>query len=326
MQWIKRNLFLVGGGIVALALLGFAGFYLYTKIQQDNAVSEELSAATTKLETLAKRDPYPNPDNIKAAKDEGKRLQGFLGDVEKHFAGAPYPAQLDSREFRAYLDTTRAKLLNDAQKAGVEVPTNYWFTFGAQKGSFNFPANSLIPLASQLADIQSMCQVLFDAKVNSLVWLRRVPVDSQDNLGSQDYLNAKAVTNSWGVIFPYEVTFNGFSSQLATVLEGLDRLPYCFIVTNIVVEPAANAASPTEGSPFVNPYANMATDPQAMLAQRYGASRYGMASRYGNRYAGAPQMMQPVQPVVQSGPRTILDEKPLRFILYVQAVKLKPRK
>ena len=138
MQWIKRNLFLVLGGVVALALLGFAGFYLFAKIQQDQAVTDELNAATQKLEALAKRDPYPNPENITAAKEEGKRVQGFLGDVEKHFLPAPYPQELSSMGFRTYLDNTRAKLLADAQRAGVEVPTNYWFTFAAQKGFDGF--------------------------------------------------------------------------------------------------------------------------------------------------------------------------------------------
>src|SRR5262249_31245 len=147
MQWIKRNLFLVVGGVIALGLLGFAGFYLYTKIQQDHGVTEELNAATTKLESLAKRDPYPNPENIKSAEDEGKHLHNFLGDVEKHFAPAPYPQQLDAREFRTYLETTRSELLTDAQRAGVEVPTNYWFTFAAQKGAMTFSAATLQPLA-----------------------------------------------------------------------------------------------------------------------------------------------------------------------------------
>ena len=138
MQWIKRNLFLVLGGVVALGLLGFAGFYLFAKIQQDQGVTGELDSATQKLETLAKRDPYPNPENIAAAKDEGKRLQSFLGDVEKHFQPAPYPDELNPMEFRTYLDNTRAKLLSDAHRAGVEVPTNYWFTFAAQKGAMTF--------------------------------------------------------------------------------------------------------------------------------------------------------------------------------------------
>ena len=70
-------------------LLGFAGFYLFTKIQQDQGVTAELDAATQKLETLAKRDPYPNPENIAAAKDEGKRAAELPGRRGEAFpAGA----------------------------------------------------------------------------------------------------------------------------------------------------------------------------------------------------------------------------------------------
>jgi hypothetical protein len=326
MQWIKRNLFLILGGMVALALLGFAGFYLFAKIQQDQGVTGELDAATHKLESLAKRDPYPNPENITAAKDEAKRVQGFLTEVEKHFLPAPYPQQLDSMVFRTYLDNTQSKLLADAKRAGVEVPTNYWFTFAAQKGSVTFAPASLQPLASQLADIRTLCGVVFDAKVNSLVWLKRPAVDSQDTvLGSQEYLTAKPVTNNWAVIVPYEVAFQGFSSELAAVLDGLARLPHCFMVTNVVVEPAATATSTEEQNPATDLLSRygirgpVGGDASSMMRQRYG-----MAGRYGRMMAPPPP--PPVARPVNRGPNTVLDEKPLRFILSIQAVKLKPRK
>ena len=325
MQWIKRNLFLVIGGVVALALLGLAGFYLYTKIQQDHAVTEELDAATKKLEELAKRAPYPNADNIKSAKEEVARMQSFLAEVEKHFAPAPYPQQLNDMEFRTYLEATRSELLSKAQATGVEVPTNYWFTFAAQKGAMTFSAASLEPLASQVSDIKTLCDVLFDAKVNSLLWLKRAPIDNQQDttLGSQDYLNAKPTTNTWTLTMPYEVAFQGFSAQLGSVLEGLVRVPYCFVVTNIVVEPAATAGQPQDGeTPAFNPMARYglpAGGADPALMQRYGG-RYG---RYGGM--APPPVVQPVQPV-QTGPSTILDEKPLRITLSVQAVKLKPKK
>ena len=330
MQWIKRNLFLVAGGVVALALLGVAGFYLLTKIQQDKIVTEELSAATLRLEGIAKRDPYPNAENITAAKDEGRRLETFKADVEKHFQSALFPAELNNMEFRTYLDNTRSKLLSDARRAGVEVPTNYWFTFSAQKGAMTFTASSLQPLATQLADIRTICGVLFDAKVNSLLWLKRAAIDSQDTAGSQDYLSIKATTNSWSVTMPYEVAFQGFSSELASVLEGMARLPHCFMVTNIVVEPAAPAGGGVEERQCNDVYSADGIRPPGPGQSTLLQNRYGMGGggRYGSRGGRMPMMpQQPVQPIVRPaarGPTTILDEKPLRFTLSVQAVKLKP--
>lgn len=338
MQWIKRNLYLVVGGVVALGLLGFAGFYLFTKVRQDQAITEELNTATARLETLARRDPYPNPENITAAKEEGVRLQGFLSDVEEHFLPPRIPDELNNMRFRSYLDNTRARLLADAQLAGVEVPTNYWFTFSSLSGTVNFKPATLQPLATQLADIQSICQVLFDAKVNSLVWLKRVSVDSSDTslTGSQDYLSGKAVTNAYSVVMPYEVAFQGFSSELAAVLDGLARLPHCLIVTNVVAEQAATATTPTSdesgqmaelSSRYGRPI-GMGMDPRQAMMDRYGmgGGRYG-----GGRYGGGrgmpsfqPVIPQPVQRPASRGPATILDEKPLRFILSINAVNLKP--
>lgn len=338
MQWIKRNLYLVVGGVVALGLLGFAGFYLFTKVRQDQAITEELNTATSRLETLARRDPYPNPENIAAAKEEGVRLQGFLSEVGEHFQPPRIPEDLNNMTFRSFLDNTRARLLADAQLAGVEVPTNYWFTFSALSGTMDFKPATLQPLATQLADIQAICQVLFDAKVNSLAWLKRVSVDSSDTslMGSQDYLTGgKAVTNTYSVVMPYEVAFQGFSSELASVLDGLARLPHCMIVTNIVAEQAATATTPTSdesgqmtelSSRYGRPI-GMGMDPMQAMRDRYGmgGGRYG-GGRYGGRGMPSfqPVIPAPVQRPASRGPATILDEKRLRFILSITAVNLKP--
>jgi hypothetical protein len=179
-------------------------------------------------------------------------------------------------------------------------------------------------LSTQLADIATICQVLFDAKVNSLLWLRRAAVDSQDSAGSQDYLSTKPATNNFFISMPYEVAFQGFSSELASVLEGFARLPNCFMITNLIVEPAATAGQPTDqttpGSDLMSRYG------QGMDAAQMLRNRYSMAARYGmGRYG--PQMAQPVvpQPVVPQK-TTVLEEKPLRFTLELQSIKLKPRK
>ena len=151
------------------------------------------------------------------------------------------------------------------------------------------------------------------------------------SLGSQDYLSIKGSTNTWSVVMPYEVAFQGFSSELASVLDGLARLPYCFIVTNLVVEPAATRRFGHRGT-----------------AQRRHLRRYGrlgavaadqcrpcetataaMGGRYGGRNPrhDAQAACCPCRPP-RVAPRTIdlLDEKPLRFTLSVQAIKLKPHK
>jgi hypothetical protein len=127
------------------------------------------------------------------------------------------------------------------------------------------------------------------------------------------------------VITPYEVAFQGFSSELGAVLVGLASLPHCFMVTNIVVEPASTATTPTDEQQAapMDLYARYGLR-GPMADQANLMRRYGLAGRYGSRYAPTPQP-QPVAPrPVSRGPVNILDEKPLRFTLSIQAVKLKP--
>src|ERR1051326_2427192 len=103
MAWIKRNLFLLIGGLVALALLGFAGFYLYQRIDEDRTVTEQLDAQTEKLKQLVNRPVHPGTDkvnNIQAAKDDEQRLQTFATQVRKQFAPPIVEKELNNRTFR----------------------------------------------------------------------------------------------------------------------------------------------------------------------------------------------------------------------------------
>ena len=77
----------------------------------------------------------------------------------------------------------------------------------------------------QLGEVKGICEVLFEAKVNSLDNLRRERVSADDSKGPQtDYLGEKSVTNELAVLTPYEVTFRCFSSELAAVLAGFVRV------------------------------------------------------------------------------------------------------
>jgi hypothetical protein len=336
MQWIKRNLVVVVGGVVALGLLAFAAFYLMAKIQHNAVVSEELEKATKRLQSLAERNPHPGTDqidNIGEAMREAQRLVAFRNEVALHFEAPPHPTELDNRQFRTLLDNTISELRSKAKQESVEIPTNYWFTFEAQKGAMTFSPASLQPLASQLADIRAICEVLFEAKVNRLLSVKRASVDREENtLGSHDYLSTKATTNEWTVIAPYEVTIQGFTSELASVLEGLVRLPHCVIVTNLVVQPASSASSFDEGMPggFGGAYGLPMAPGLDPMTSRYGggSSRGGRGGRGGgamDRYQLPTPIPVPMQPAGPRAPQNVVDEQILQYTLYLQIVKLKPQ-
>lgn len=342
MGWIKRNLFLLGGGVVALALLGLAGYFLYIKYSENVAVTDQLSQSTTDLTTLVKRDPHPGTekvDNISAAKAEHKKLQVALGHVRRYFQPS-LTNHLASREFRLMLDTVIADLQTSAERSAVKLPEDYWFTFSAQKGSTAFPTNIIGTLTAQLMDIGELAKILYSARIVSLEHIKRVSAGSEDggggsslsfsalSAGSQsDYLEAKAVTNQWAIVMPYEVTFQGFSSELADVLEGLIRSRQCFVVKNLMVERTDAAVDETTGlptgttsesQPMMNPYA------------RYGGFNpmmrgMGMSPELARRYGlGARGPVAPAPPKPASRTGVLLEEKVLRFTLSINSVRLKP--
>ena len=108
---------------------------------------------------------------------------------------------------------------------------------------------SLEPLSVQLGEVKAICDVLFQAKINSLDNIRRERVSDDDLKGPQtDYLSEKSVTNELAVLSPYEVSFRCFSSELAAVLAGFASSPCGLMVKTINVE-SAPAAAPTSEEP-----------------------------------------------------------------------------
>ncbi|PYJ87087.1 MAG: hypothetical protein DME22_02890 [Verrucomicrobia bacterium] len=332
MSWLKKNVSLVVGGVVALGLLGFAIFFLLTSTRAADEVTAQLSAKTAELKDLTTHDPYPNQENIEAARKEQKKLAAF----------------------KDLLQTTISHLEQDAEKAGVNLPAKYDFTFTPQRKSLDFAADTVAPLAAQVAEIKAVCEVLFNARVHALTALRRLPV-AKDDQGATDYLlGKKAATNAvtGAVLAPYEIQFQGFTAELAAVLEGFYRSSNCFIVRNLDVQTniVNVAADSSQTIPSYLPYYPSTTgvvpptpSPEDLMRQRYGLGRYGMGpggGRYGglgpgsSRY-GQPPLVAPTPtptttpsafaPAARKGPETILDERPFKVTMYVEAVRLTER-
>jgi hypothetical protein len=300
MAWVKSNLGLVIGGVVALALLGLAAFYLWTKIQEDAAVTDQLEAQTTQFQQLLSR-PYlpegPKVNNIEFAKDENKRLLQFLQQVRVKFGVREVPTNITAREFRAMLDRTIYDLQKTADSLGITLPEkDYWFTFAPEKQAVEF--KNAVTLTYELMDIKDLCDIMFNAKVHEISRIKRVPASSDDN-NQNDFIDKKATTNEWAIVTPYEATFQGFSTELARVMEGLVNAKHCFIVKSVVAQkaPAEEANQANAAVPMMNPF-----------------------NRY-SRYAPRP-VQQYVRP--QRPSNVLLDESKLQFVLQLDAVRLKP--
>jgi hypothetical protein len=356
MDWIKRNLYFLIGSFVAVALMGLAGWYLYSKWQLNNTILGSLDEQYTTLRRLYEQKPHPGSDkvdNIKAAKDQQQELLDYIRKARQYFQVCPPIPQpesgkLTSQEFSSALSRTIDQMQRDASKASVELPpkdskgNTYSFSFAAQKESLAYAAGSLEPLSVQLGEVKAICAVLFAAKVNSLDNLRRERVSEDDNKGPQtDYLSEKSVTNELAVLTPYEVTFRCFSSELAAVLSGYGGSPSGLVIKTINVEAApATAASEQAAVPMAvttPAYTPPAYTPppraEARSAEAAFASRYGLApGRMTPRAAPErpPVYAQPAPVAAASankgGLPLVLDEKQLKVTLMLNVVKLVPSK
>jgi hypothetical protein len=352
MDWIKRNLYFLIGSLVALVLMGLAGWYLYSKWEQNNALFGQLDEQYEKLKRLYEQKPHPGSDkvnNIQAAKDQQKQLRAWIQKACEHFQGIqpiPMPAsgRVSEQDFSGALSRTIDQLQHAANNANVALPPKnastgltYSFSFEEQRPKLSFAAGSLGPLSVQLGEVKTICDVLFQARINALDAVRRERVSEDDQKGPQtDYISEKSVTNELAVLTPYEISIRCFSSELAAVLAGFANSPYGLIVKTINVEPAAAAATTEQpGVPviptYVPPPQPTYRPPPTLPGVDPRAARYGL--RPGGRGAPPPPP-QPVmpQPVYNPGPvvpaaskgglPTALDEKQLKVTLALVVVKL----
>lgn len=321
MAWIKRNLYFLIGGVVALALLGAACFYLITKNQMNNELSEKLDAAYGELTQLNQQSPHPGSskvDNIKIAKEQSGQLRGYVTRAGQFFGSIPSipeGGEIGDAIFAAQLSKTIVELQTAATAASVTLPPDYKFSFNAIKSKMAFAAGSLQPLAEQLGEVKAICDILYRAKINALDSIRRRRV-SPDDRDLADYTERPATTNDLAVLTPYEVTFRCFSGELAEVLRGFAYSPNGFIVKTVSIDPASAVLAVTP-------------DAQAVAAAMipWGQPlRRRIPGPQGLWEAPVVQPVAPVAPVTpgtRGGLQTVLNERPLRVNLVIELVKLK---
>jgi hypothetical protein len=335
MVWIKRNLFFVISGAVGLLLTGYCGYLLYSSLNANSGVSDDYTSTVSNFRAIQEKTPYPSTENIQAAKADEDNVRKFLADFRTRFASFPTPPVEDAKGFTSYLQESLARFRAGATNAGVQMPDDYAFAFSGLIGKLTYPPGNIGPWMQQLEEIGAILDILYDAKINYLgsgatPGLQRVSV-AADDIGAGDYLSTTSVTNQWGVVTPYKVTFRGFSAEIAAVLAGFARSSNCFIIKSVdvvadkSVQPLVMQSSPQQpGAAFVP--APRFTYPNPAFNQPQSRGR-----------GGIPGMMRPMAPppvaapsvvpgavaAVAAAPVTILSESPLLVTISVDVVKLK---
>ena len=346
MDWIKRNLLFVIGAVVALVLMGVAGWYCFSGAQNSSEQTAKLTEGYTELQRLKNLNPSHGEgkvNNIDLAKEQQKEAGKFLGKLGTRIQAIPALPEgtnIATKDFSSALQDTISDLQIQATNNSVILPPKYKFSFEKQAGLVKFADGTLQPLAIQLGEVKAICEVLNEAKINALESIRRerVPGSPDDQAGTPgDYVDFQSTTNELAVITPYEVTFRCFTPELAGVLAGFARSPYGLLVKAINSEPAP--VSVVMETPVATP---VYSQPAPLAAPRSypGAAGPGglpsVYSRLGNqgfsdpRYAARPTPIpQPVQPLAAVQPaksslQNFLVEKQLKITMLVHVVKLLP--
>ena len=314
MAWLKRHLLLAIGGLIALALLGTGAWYLLGNITRNDEVAKELDDQKHRLEELFARNPFPHRTNIDAAKREVARMQSVIAQARQSFTPVPYTNATDL-EFKKLLDITVDELQKKAEKSSVTLPKNYEFSFAAQKKGLKFSPAIFPRINIQLAEVRTICNILFDSKINELVNIKRVRISADDPPGS-DYLDRTDVTNEMtgAVLSPYQVELRCFSSELAAAMEGFYKSAHGLLVKALYVdEVPAQPKLPNPGQPArpAPPLGRPVNPP----AQPAGAG--------GNPPRPGPRPFRPPGAAVapKEGLETVLNEELLKVILLVEVVK-----
>jgi hypothetical protein len=321
MAWIKRNLFFVIGGILALGLLGWAGYYNYEGWSRNQAKLKELTDIQNTLRDITTKkpswgDPDKNIDNIKTAREQERELLDWIrraGDYFKPIAPIPDTNAVSSADFAGALRRTIDQMQRDADDARVALPPRYTFSFTVQTTLVRFDPTSLGLLAEQLGEVKAIAAILFAARVNALDGIQRVRVSTDDTTAAPaDYFDGHSETNNLAVLTPYQITFRSFTTEVGEVLLRFASSPHGFIVKGINVQPAgAFSGGGDVGAPGSMPPPSM------------GGPGPGSELMPPPRSGPAPGTMPPPG---RGGLRTVLNEQLLRVTLVVEVVKVLPKK
>jgi hypothetical protein len=340
MDWVKRNLYFVIGSVVALLLLGAAGWYFYSTWQANGETLGKLHDQYAKLNTLNSMNPHPGrppqSDNIKLAKEQQQQLREFREQTRKSFQripSIPEGPKVAGEEFISSLRRTIDLLQKTATNSSIALPLDYSFSFAAQKNQMNFKSGSLEPLSVQLGEVKAICDVLFQAKINALEYVHRERIAPEDSSGATDYLNQKSSTNELAILTPYEVRFKCFTPELAAVLSGFASSPNGLLVKTINVDlaPAAEVVPEMTQATYVQPVIQQAVPEQPSKLPNKDATdafrrRYGMEGRRGPAAQPVPQAVAPQPAPARGGLQTVLNERQLAVTLMLNVVKMVPSK
>lgn len=365
MNWVKNNLQLVFGGCVILFLIGASGWFLVTQMEKEKAVQAQLEGEIRNLNSLKNHDPHPGDpsrgiDNIAKVNQEQKKIQReLLHPLQADFKPFTLPDNLDNESaFKRLLEERIASMHRAAQNAGTQLPREendfeYSFSFSDIRPKLDFELETLQPLAFQLVQLESLCQILFDSKIHSIKKIKRPKVEVEDESAEKtedDFIDDQEENQQSDPYMMYYLMMmqnqnNNSSESFSIGLEGkhfIEETPKTNEITGTILYPfrlrfqcfsreLSDVLSGLNNSDHFFRVKWMAVEQKGYSSQLdsnssyYGSgmfSPYDTPGRYG--YGGMPQAMGMGHGRLRNVPTAGLVEKPLTVNMLVEAISFPP--
>lgn len=168
----------------AIALLA-AGFVLYRGISRFGEAREALDAAEAKLEGFYQEAVFPSAANVRRENTNTVKLVSWFDELAAELCkGNVVSDERSPSTFKSvYLEKTLARLLQEAQAAGTELPENFGFGFGQYAGTPTLPSPEDVPrLMEQLVLVNRISRILFANRVKALGSVERAAVEATSSL------------------------------------------------------------------------------------------------------------------------------------------------
>lgn len=243
----KQNGWLVGYGVASALILGGAGYYWYTNLNNYNEKVEGYQSNTGSITTLLKKAPQPNKKNVAALE---KELSTYEADIKELFTSLqtyqkPLLAldQADESRFQQELPATVKGFLAHAKEKGLEVDGADAFFMGMGSYQSTLPlAKDLVPLLDyQLKASDRLLRILADSGVSKLVFFSREPLagefeaDLEKRAAAQKQVEEQVVRK-----YPLTIQFEGTHESMQRFFNNLaSDSEYFFILRATRIENSA---------------------------------------------------------------------------------------
>jgi hypothetical protein len=280
MNW-RKNIVLVVGGGVALALFIVALVVLLKLQGRYRTVHGELTSAKSRLDALHRRDPFPSQENIAIVHTNQAALSDYMEELRNSLLKEQLETeQIETAEFAPLLEKTSRRLMQRAAVGGVKLPDRFAMGFDRYAAGA-LPSHGAIPrLVVQLKTVDVICNLLVDARVSEIVNVERtafeggvveetdaeaVPVftrrRSQQAAAERAPVDTEvpmAETNELYGVERIKVSFTARDASVWEVLNALARVRAFVTVVDVKIENTIPTTVFTERKPPSAPQAGMA--------------------------------------------------------------------